>query len=193
MKTCLTIRSDGLTNKEQTVNLEKAKKVFEEYEDFIRNTIARQDPVNAEDLFHDFFLFISSKPVPDHIENVKGYLYRALKNDILDFFRQNTNYRARLHRYAHNHRTEALHNDPGEITALKNTTEYIFTTADQKLPPYLSRVFRLCFQDQYNIHEISEIIGVPPRAVSVYLCNALKQVRKHLKETDPEGINLIPF
>lgn len=180
-----TVKTDG----QQARNLEKATKIYKDYEDFIRETIVKQDPVNAEDLFHDFFLFISSKPIPDHIENVKGYIYRALQNDLLDFFRYNANYNARLRRYALKHQPEPSNNDPQEITALKNTAEYVFAIANQKLPAYLARVFRLCFKDQHSIHEISEIIGVPPRSVSVYVCNALKQVRKHLKEADEEGIN----
>jgi len=160
--------------------IEAASRIFGEYEDFIRETIKRRSPMDAEDLFQDFFVFLASKPVPDYVQNVKGYLYRALTNDIHDFFRQSTNYKSRLRRYSTLLRYTNIRRTHEQIFSDADVAEHIFQIVNEKLPPYLARTFILHFREQCSIREISAKIGVPPRAVSVYLSKSIKQMRDYV-------------
>jgi len=73
-------------NQELNQNMKQAVEIFEEYENVIRGTIYCNvnDKSKVDDLLHDFFLALVRKPIPSYIQNVKGYLRRAVKNDILD-------------------------------------------------------------------------------------------------------------
>jgi RNA polymerase sigma factor (sigma-70 family) len=170
-------------------NVDAVSRIFEEYEDFIREIIQRWNPVDADDLFQDFFLFLTSKPIPDYVENIKGYLYRALTNDIHDFFRHSSSYRSRLKRYAFMLQYLDSIRTQDQIFDDNDTAARIFKLAEEKLPPYLARTFHLHFKEQCTIREISVRIGIPPRAVSVYLSKAIKQVREHVEQGDREEEN----
>ena len=82
-------------------DVEAASKVFLEHGDFIR-TIIRQkvrSEVEVEDLFHDLFLSLATKPVPPNIQNVRSYLYRALSTDIIDSRRRIKVYLTPIHKH----------------------------------------------------------------------------------------------
>ncbi len=182
----------NIASSESRDNVSVVTQIFEEYGEFIREIIQRWSPADMEDLFQDFFLFLVSKPIPDYVQNIKGYICRALTNDIHDFFRQSTSYRARLKRYAGMLRY-VLPVKTGSQTCMdQDTAEHIFRLAEKRLPPYLARTFRLHFREQCNIREISARIGVPPRAVSVYLSKAVKYVRECVeRDGDQAGENRV--
>ena len=79
-----------------------AAKIFDDHGGFIRIVIRSQvqDEDLAEDLFQDFFISLISKPLPRGLRNIKGYLYRAITNDIVDATRRMMKYRAYMRKYA---------------------------------------------------------------------------------------------
>lgn len=140
-------------------------------------------------MLQDFFLYLVAKPIPEHVENIKSYLSRAIINDIFDSFRRVASYKARLIRYEALCEMTLFHDDPHVIVSIRDEVDYVFKLAEGELPAHLNRVLHLRYREECDIQEISERIGVPPRVVSVYLCNALKRLRYLLKENGQDGGN----
>ena len=83
-------------------NVQRAAIIFFEHGDFIRAVIRHKikDEGRAEDLFHDFFLSLASRPVPAEVRDIKGYIYKAIINDITDHIRRLGRYQAITQRCA---------------------------------------------------------------------------------------------
>jgi DNA-directed RNA polymerase specialized sigma24 family protein len=145
-----------------------------------------------EELFQDFFLFLVSKPIPDYVQNIKGYICRALTNDIHDFF-GSRRVTARSAEAICGH-AEICFTGEDRIADLYGSGHggALFRLAEKRSPPYLARTFPPAFREQCNIREISARIGVPPRAVSVYLSKAVKYVRECVeRDGDQAGENRV--
>ena len=74
------------TNKESDTqsNTGLAEKIFEEHGDFIHSIIRFNvnNKVEAEDVFQDFFLSLISKPIPEEVQNLRGFLYRVVSDNV---------------------------------------------------------------------------------------------------------------
>ena len=59
-------------------NVGLAEKIFEDHRDFIRSVIRFNvnNEVDVEDIFQDFFLALISKPIPQEVRNMRGFLCR---------------------------------------------------------------------------------------------------------------------
>ena len=93
-----------LTNKKNEIyekNVLTASEIFAEYGNFIRTVINYhvKNEHQADDLFQDFFLSLVYRPIPDSVDNIKSYLYRAICNDIVDNQRQLERYNAQIKKY----------------------------------------------------------------------------------------------
>jgi hypothetical protein len=67
-----------------------AAEVFGKYGDEILETICFNvdDQSMANDIFQDFFISLVRKPIPQNIKDVRGYLYKVVINDVIDFLHQ---------------------------------------------------------------------------------------------------------
>ena len=92
-----------ITSRDCSENVESAGRIFSEYGDFIYNVIYSQveDEHLAKDIYQDYFLSLVSKPIPDDIKNVKAYIYRMIRNDIIDAIRRTQRYRKMIEKYVH--------------------------------------------------------------------------------------------
>ena len=83
-------------------DVQRATAIFFEHGDFIRAVIRHKikDESMAEDLFHNFFLSLVSRPVPAEVQDIKGYIYRAIINDVTDHVRHLEKYQAMTQKYA---------------------------------------------------------------------------------------------
>ena len=102
----------GIKNEGRTPScVERAARVFEEYGDFIRSVIRFnvKDEALSEDLFQDLFLCLISKPLPQEVRNMRGFLYRVVSDKIKDAFRRIDSYRARVDKYAEQQKDFADH------------------------------------------------------------------------------------
>ena len=161
-------------------NIERAAQIFSEYGDFILAVIHYQsgNHVQADDLLQDFFLSLVSKPVPSGIQNVKGYLYRAITNDIVDAARRVKKYRALMHKYAESIDNSVNKNAP--INALIETEQMkkTFKLIEGCLPRSEAQAITFRYKDNCDIKDISEKMRINHRSVSKYISAGLRKVRR---------------
>ncbi len=81
-------------NTKTTQNMKLASEIFEEHANLLRAVIAFNvnDKSSIDDIFQDFFLSLVRRPIPRRVQNIKAYLNRAVKNDVLDAAYQRKSY-----------------------------------------------------------------------------------------------------
>jgi RNA polymerase sigma factor (sigma-70 family) len=174
---------DRITNAEHRRRLgEAAARIFAEHGDFIRGVIrfCVHDASRVEDLFQEFFLRLVSQPVPADVENIRGWLYRAIIHDVVDLARRNEKYSYHLQKYVEEARI-SIHKRPSR-NAIEETQEQEsgFAYLVRNLRRREAEVVTMRYRDNCSIAEIAERIGIQKRTVSRYLTSALGQLRRTL-------------
>lgn len=164
-------------------NIERAAEIFAEYGDFILGLIRYKVNNNdqAEDLFQDFFLSLVSKPLPPGIKNVKGYLYRAITNDIVDAARRVENYHTLMHKYASNLNFSVNKSRPENALIDVEQINKLVKLIKGRLPCSEAQAITLRYKHNHSIKEVAEQMHVSKKSVSRYLSAGLSKVRKILK------------
>jgi len=163
-------------------NVARAAEVFSKYGKFIFAVIRYQvkNDAQADDLFQDFFLSLVSKPLPEGIQNVKGYLYKAITNDIVDATRRVENYKARMNKYAECLNYSVNKNSPENALIEKEQTNKMFRLLEGRLRRSEARAITLRYRNSYNIKEVAEKMRVNNRTVSRYISAGLSKIRQFL-------------
>jgi RNA polymerase sigma factor (sigma-70 family) len=163
-------------------NVERATEIFSEYGDFILGVIRYQasNHALADDLFQDFFLSLVSKPIPQNIQNVKSYLYRAITNDIADAARRVEKYRARMHKYAECLNYSINKSNPEDALIEIEQINKMFKLIEGCLPHSEAQAIALRYRHNYSIKEVAEKIHVNRRSVSRYISAGLSKLRQFL-------------
>ena len=158
-----------------------AEKVFVEHGDFMRAILRFhvRNEVEREDLFQDFFLELISKPIPEDVQNVRGYIYRILCDNIKDAFRRIERYQKRLHRYAE-HRRHINEDRPENELIETEEIDKMFELICRHLPKNEAKAMALRYRHNYNIRETAGKMGVKSRSVSRYLSTGAKKLRQVL-------------
>lgn len=158
-----------------------AAKVFGEYGDFIHAVIRYKvrNEAQADDLFQDFFLSLVSKPPPPVLQNIKGYLYRAITNDIIDAARRMKRYESHLRKYGEQ-LNYTIKNDFENTLIEREELDKLFVLIKERLPESESRAIALRYRDSHSIKEVAEKMGVKKRTVSSYISVGLKKIRRFL-------------
>jgi len=80
--------------KSYTDPVDYATQIITEYENFIRSIIRlhTKNKISEDDLFQDFFLSLVARPIPTSIEDIKGYIYKAILHDVADTNRKKYRY-----------------------------------------------------------------------------------------------------
>ena len=116
-------------------NVKHAAKIFEENSDMIR--IAIRSQVNGrsviDDIFQNLFVSLVQSPVPSNIENVEGYLRRAIRNDVIDAAIKRKYQRAREQRYAKIYSVRIRYNSPEDTVTMCDTIQRIFEIIENNL------------------------------------------------------------
>jgi RNA polymerase sigma factor (sigma-70 family) len=163
-------------------NVKKAARIFDEYGEFIFSVILYkvQDKTLAEDLYQDFFLSIVSNPVPADVRNIKSYLYKSLKNDVIDASRRTERYRNMKSGYAEH--TGYFINKKSSRNAFNNEerTDEIFELIGGNLTPSEARAITLRYKKDCSIGEIAKEMNVKKESVSRYICVGLTKLRQLL-------------
>lgn len=162
-------------------NVVRATKVFEEHGDFI-HTIIHSNVKNyaeAEDLFQDLFLFLISKPIPEEVQNVRGFLYCVVSGKVKDAFRRIERYQGRIHRYAERRR-RITENHPESIIIEVEETEKMFELIRKHLPTNEALAITLRHRNSCDTEEVAKKMGVKPRTISRYVSIGLKKIRQVL-------------
>jgi RNA polymerase sigma factor (sigma-70 family) len=157
----------------------RAWKIFDEHGDFIRSVIRFnvKSEEEAEDLFQDLFLFLILKPIPEELQNVRGFLYRVICDNAKDSVRRITRYRARIQRYAV-YRTYTTESNPESTVIAAEETEKMFELIQRRLSSKEALAITLRYRDNCDTKDVAVKMSVKPRTVSRYVSIGLKKVRK---------------
>jgi RNA polymerase sigma factor (sigma-70 family) len=172
-----------------SANLAHAEEVFAEHGDFVRRIIRFhvRNQVEREDLFQDFFLELISRPIPEDVQNVRGYIYHVVHNNIKDAFRRIERYQKRLHRYAE-HRRPIIEDRPENDLIETEEIEKMFELIHRHLPKNEAKAMEQRYKHNRNINDTAAKMGVKPKSVSRYLsagANKLRQVLSISERSNP--------
>ena len=182
-------------NLEVTQNMKLANEIFEEYGDIIRDIIRFQtnDKSIADDIFQDFFLSLIRRPISDKVGNVKSYLHKAIKNDVIDASLKTKNYHARNQKYGKLYINYANYYNPLDVVIQKEEHQTLLHLVQSLLRPHEAEVIiRRYIYNQKNSDAAKEM-GVKTRTFSRYICIALKKIRKYLSETNADPKAFLPI
>ena len=163
-------------------SIDFAAQILDEYGDFIKSIIYFKvnDKAQAEDIYQDFFLSLISKPFPPVVRNVKGYLYRAITNDIIDFLRREEKRKIVKHKYALLHNYPVNENSPEDALIEKEEAKKFFELIIKCLPDSETRAVTLRYKNNYSIDKVANIMNVTKASASRYVCVGLKKVHHFL-------------
>lgn len=167
-------------SKQTEENMKLATRIYNENSETIRRIIRRQvnDPTTVDDILHDFFLSLIRKPIPNEIENIKGYLYQAIRHDILDAAARKKNYNARLTRYAQRKIYENKSSNPQKIALKKDEIQKIFDLINNQLPPREAMAVLQRYLYDLNTTQAAKAMNIDKRSFSRYICVGLKKIRQ---------------
>ena len=172
----MTLLSVHANNYASRVNI--AAKVFGQYGDFIHAVIRCKvrNEAQADDLFQDFFLSIVSNP-PASLQNIKGYIYRAITNDIVDAVRRMERYEGHVSKYSEHLNYSINKNSLEEVLIEREELDRLFALIRERLPGSESEAIALRYRDSNSIKEVAKKMGVEKRTVSSYISVGLKKIR----------------
>ena len=134
----------------------------------------------ADDIFQEFFLSLVHQPVPKHIKDVRKYLSRAVKNDIVDAIRRTQSYRTRLRKYAEHTKHRPTMNGPAEKVMRDEQTEKMFNVVRSELCAHEADAIVYRYKYGETTGDVAEMMGVNKRSLSRYVCVGLKKLREVL-------------
>jgi len=167
-----------------------AAEVFERYSDEIRAIIHFdvKDKSKADDIFQEFFVSIVRKPIPSNIQDITAYLYRAVKNDVIDVFRQRKCHQDHIQKYAECRKHFVIREDPQNTVIQTENTKRMFHLIESHLPKREAEVVIQRYGQGFSTTDTAEKMNVNKRIVSRYLSAALKKMREFVPENEDDTI-----
>lgn len=159
-----------------------AYEVFAEHSSFIRAVIGSwvKNEAQADDIFQNLFLSLVHKPVPQGVEDVKSYLYRAIINDIADAARTMERYRALVRRYNEQLNFSARTISPENTLSIREETDKVLDLMGRHLRRSEFQAITLRYRNCTPIKKVAEKMGVRNGTVRRYISVGLAKVRKLL-------------
>ena len=164
----------------QQQRMEMAAEIFEQFGGFIFSVIRyyTTDESMAEDIFQDFFVSLIRKPIPADLEHIKSYIWRALRNDIMDVVKKEKFYHDRISRYQEIRTNNKMEEPSREDFALRyEEAQEIVELIKSNLPPHQAQAVFERYYYSKNNKEVSEVMNVDRKTVSHYVCNGLNKIR----------------
>jgi RNA polymerase sigma factor (sigma-70 family) len=179
-------KASGKSRTEVRQRVGLAAEVFGKYGDEILAVIRFNvdDQSKAHDIFQDFFVSLVRKPIPSHIEDVRGYLYKAVTNDVIDVFRQTKNRQNNAQKYAYVHKHNISQDDPQDIVIHAEETERMLRLIENHLPNREATVLLRRCSDGFSTADTAEKLHLTKRTVSRYLSVAMKKIRRFKSKSD---------
>jgi len=161
----------------------QAAVIFAEYGGFIRAVIHSQvkNEAQADDMFQDFFLSLVYKPVPQNVKNIKGYLYKAITNDVIDSARRVERYRNHMHKYSKHLDHPINKRTPEDAFIYVEETNKMFEFIKGRLRNNEFQVITLRYKSQFSIKNVAVRMGVKCKSVREYTSRGLRKIRQSLK------------
>jgi RNA polymerase sigma factor (sigma-70 family) len=165
--------------------VEYAAYIIEKYESFIRTVIHSQNTtqIPEEDLFQDFYLALISKPVPENVRDLKGYIYKAIIHHLADSCIRLHNYEKKIKKFRKFYDFKAPQIDPKSALLMKEETDNMFEYIKEVLPGQKYVAIELRYKDGYSLKEIADKMGIKYSSVKKYLSKGIKKVRQCLINT----------
>ncbi len=159
-----------------------AAEVFAEHGSFIRAVIRflAKNQFREDDFYQDFFLSLALRPVPANVQNVRSYLYRAIRNDIIDAARRQTKEQEYLQKHAQEIRISINNRTPADALISGQESVSAFRYLTRHLRHREAEAVTLRYRDNCSIAEIASRMGVDRRTVSRYLSASVKRLRQDL-------------
>lgn len=152
---------------------------------FIRKNLDETDIEDAEDILQDVMLKIVRLDIADSIENLTAYIYRSIKNRIIDMYRKPD-------------RTVSMNAGSDEESSLedtltdnkfdvdsglkKNEIEERISEALEKINPIYRDVFIATEMDGYTFQELSDMWDEPVGTLLSRKHRALSLLQDQLKD-----------
>lgn len=166
------------------------RKLYDRYEDEMYRLALRKlhSQELAEEIVQDVFVELWEKRHTLTIKEVRFYLFRSVKNGILDqiraqIVRQN-------YQNAHTPTTEPNANQTDDSLALYELMAAIYAGMDN-LSEKTSEIFRFNRLEALSPDEIASILSLPKRTVEYHITIGLRAMRVSLKDYLPLWIALI--
>lgn len=166
-----------------TIRINAAAKIFAEYGSFIRSVIRYhvRDETQVDDLFQDFFLSLIAKPIPQGVQNIERYLYRAISNDVIDAARRVKNYQTHICRYVKSRSYRTIKDKPENTLMKREEIDKMFELIEKLLQRGEAQAVILRYRNQYKIREIAAKMGVSDIAAWRYISKGFRKIRQFLK------------
>ena len=169
-------------------DVQRAAAIFFEHCDFIRTVIRYKikDEGIAEDLYHNLFLSLVSRPVPAEVQDIKGYIYKAIINDITDHIRHIGRYQTSTNKYANysNYSKLTVNNRlPEDALIEKEQTEQTNRMVELIKRRVTKKEFKAItsrYRDGLSIKETADRLGIDNHSVSRYVSTGLRKVKQFL-------------
>jgi RNA polymerase sigma-70 factor (ECF subfamily) len=167
-------------------NVTTAKKIFDEYGDFIMKIIHSQvrDKELADDIFQDFFLSLISKPLPGDIQNIEAYLYTMITHDIIDTIRLAKIYEDYIYEYAERSTHSCNEETPEKLIIEEDEANRVFELIKQRLPQTEAQAICLQYQEDMSTQKIAEIMSIRSKTVRGYVSEGFSKIRRLLKDME---------
>jgi RNA polymerase sigma factor (sigma-70 family) len=133
-------------------------------------------PHEAEEMVQDLFVALWHKRHSATIEQLKPYLFAALKYRLIDSIR------ARMVRQAHAATPPPATDRGTEETVAAADLHAALDAGVRHLPAHAQEVFRLSRIEHRTVPEIAAHLQVSPKTVEYHLARSLKLLRRYLRE-----------
>ncbi len=177
--------------RECQTDVSTAAKIFSEHGDFIYQFICSKvnNKTQADDIFQDFFLSLAQRPIPQHVENIKGYLCTSITNDIVDVARKGKNYDNNMNKYCGNHNHSIHKRIPEKALIEAEETKKLFKFIKERLTSTQYQAMVLRYRDNLSFKEIAEEMTVKEESVRKYIYRGLSKIRQFLKQKEGNDDN----
>ena len=175
-------------NVETENNVKMAAEVFDEYGDAIRAIIKFnvKSETEIDDIFQEFFLSIVRRPIPQSVQDIRGCLYKAVTNDIIDISRRTKSNRNRINKYAECHKYSVIEDDPENIVIQAEEIKKMFQLIENSLPKREAEVVVKRYGRNLSTTDTAQRMFVNKRTVSRYLSVAIKKARQIIHKDGDE-------
>ncbi|MDA7501646.1 RNA polymerase sigma-70 factor [Chitinophagales bacterium] len=151
------------------------KSLFPSLCSYVQQFIADKDA--SQEICQQVFIRLWEKREQiDPTQNIKAYLFRAVKNKSLNYIRDHKKFRSQILDLDCLELEFTSENDQNEIDDLKQSIEKSL----QKLPSKCREVFELSKFHQLKYREIAEELDISPKTVEAHMSKALKALREDL-------------
>lgn len=137
----------------------------------------------AEEVVQDAFLSMwESRETLDSGQNIKSYLYQAVRNRALNYIKHE--------KVAERHNREITWINPEpatQIHSLDEESEFVrqVQQAISHLPEGARQIYKLSRKDGLTYQEIAEVLDISPKTVESQMSRALKMLRNTLSKFIP--------